>query len=493
MDAARTRPARRGSILAALALVVALGASACSDRGGTSSASTPNVLFVLADDLGYGDLGSYGNADAHTPNLDRLAAEGVRATQFYVGASVCTPSRAALLTGRYPGRMTLDPRGVFFPDSTNGLDPAEVTIAELLQERGYLTALVGKWHLGHLPEFLPGAQGFGVFFGLPYSNDMDEPHVPGEPPPVHPCNSLLPDCRPGVPLMRDGGILEMPAVQETLTRRYTDEALAVMRRAAAEQRPFFVLYAHHAPHTPLYAAEEFRGTTRGGLYGDVVAELDASVGELVAEIAALGLEDETLVVFTSDNGPWLLWSTDAPVPQGGQDAGSPGPLRNGKSTTFEGGMRVPMIARWPGRIAAGRTVDAPATMLDWLPTLAGLAGAALPAGVELDGKDILPLLEGSAPRDADGAFRFLYYRQDNSGIGGYREGRWKLKLAVEGGESVYARYDHGDLLFDLDADPGEATDLAAALPDKVAELRARLAAAAAEVEAPARAATPSAR
>lgn len=242
-----------------LALVAAAG---CSDRG--TAASRPNVLFVLADDLGWGDLGSYGNADARTPHLDRMVEEGVRATEFYVAASVCTPSRAALLTGRYAVRMPLDPRGVFFPDSTGGLDPAEVTIAELLHERGYATALIGKWHLGHLPEYLPGRHGFEVFFGLPYSNDMDEPQYPGEPVPPRPCSSLLPDCRPGVPLMRDGTIVEMPAVQETLTRRYTDEAIAVMRSAVGEGRPFFILYAHHAPHVPLFVSDEFFGTTPSG-------------------------------------------------------------------------------------------------------------------------------------------------------------------------------------------------------------------------------------
>lgn len=465
-------------------LLAALVSVSCSDRSSaTGSASPPNVLFVFADDLGWGDLGSYGNPDASTPHLDRMAQEGVRATQFYAASSVCTPSRAALLTGRYSVRMSnRDPRGVYFPDSTGGLDPEEVTIAELLRERGYLTALIGKWHLGHLPEYLPNRHGFEVFFGLPYSNDMDEPQYPGEPAPERPCSSLFADCRPGVPLMRDGDVLEMPAIQETLTRRYTDEAVAVMRRAVDEGRPFFVYYAHHAPHVPLYAADEFRGTTRGGLYTDVLAELDASVGELLREIQALGIDDRTLVVFTSDNGPWLLWQTDAPQPQGGRDSGSAGHLREGKGTTFEGGLRVPMIARWPGRIPAARVIDEPATMLDWLPTLARLAGAPLPAGVELDGKDIGALLDGSGERDPDGPFRFLYWKQDSSGLAGYREGRFRLKLAVEGGEAPYARYDHGDLLFDLEADPGEQHDLAAAMPEKVEELRARMMELAAEVD-----------
>jgi arylsulfatase A len=451
----------------------------------TATLARPNVLFILADDLGYGDLGSYGNEEIATPNLDRLASEGARFTQFYVGASVCTPSRAALLTGRYPIRMELDPRGVFFPDSTGGLDPAEITIAEVLREQGYLTALVGKWHLGHLPQFLPLRQGFEEFFGLPYSNDMNAPDYPGRPAEPNPCNSFLPDCRPGVPLMEGDQIIEMPAIQETLTKRYTDKAVDIMRRAVADAHPFFLYYATHCPHTPLYASEEFLGRSRGGLYGDVVEELDWSVGALLREIRDLGIDDETLVVFTSDNGPWLLWATDAPVPQGGLDSGSAGPLRNGKSTTFEGGMRVPLIARWPGRIPARRTIEEPAAMIDWMPTLAHLAGAALPGTVAIDGKDITALLEGSGRRDPDGVFRYLYYRQDNSGLGAYREGPWKLKLAVEGGESVYARYDHGDLLFDIEADPGEHNDFAAAMPQEVDEHKRRMRQLAAELGIPA--------
>ncbi|MBM4270049.1 MAG: hypothetical protein FJ144_26180 [Deltaproteobacteria bacterium] len=449
---------------------------------GDSSPAPPNVVFIFADDLGYADLSSYGSRTIATPNLDRMASEGARFTQFYVASSVCTPSRASLLTGRYPIRMPIDPRGVFFPDSTGGLPLSEVTIAEVLRERGYVTALVGKWHLGHLPELLPMQQGFDSFYGLPYSNDMDEPHYPGQPAPVHPCNSLFPDCRPGAPLMENEQIVEMPVLQESLTRRYTERAIDVMRSAVAQDRPFFLYYANNFPHTPLYASDAFRGTSADGLYGDVVEELDWSVGEILGEIEALGIDEETLVVFTSDNGPWLLWATDAPVPQGGLDGGSAEPLRDGKSTSFEGGLRVPLIARWPGRIPAGRTVEAPAVMTDWLPTLAAFAGASLPSGVEIDGKDIGPVLEGRGDRDPPEGFRHLIYRSDNSGLAGYREGRWKLKLAVAGGESVYSRYDHGDLLFDLEADPGEQNDLAASLPEKLAEMKRHMTALAAEVE-----------
>lgn len=475
-----TASARTGTRFQA---AVAGPASRCRDR--RARGSRPNVLFVLADDLGYGDLGSYGSREIATPNLDRLASEGARFTQFYVGSAVCTPSRATLLTGRYPARMALAGSiGVFFPFSTSGLDPNEQTIAEVLRARGYATAAIGKWHLGHLPAYLPTSQGFDRFFGLPYSNDMNEPWYPGQEPPPHVCDGSESPCRPGVPLMDGETIVEMPAVQETLTERYTERAIAFMRDAVARDQPFFVYYATHLPHVPLYPATRFAGRSAGGLYGDVVEELDASVGDLLHEIQALGVDRDTLVVFTSDNGPWILWTTDDRSAQGGYDAGTASPLRDGKSTTFEGGMRVPMIVRWPRRVPADRVIAEPAAMADWMPTLAGLAGSELPPGVELDGRDIWPLLAGTGPRDPDGDVRYLYYRQDGSGVGAYREGRWKLKLAVRGGESTYSRYDHEDLLFDLEADPGEQHDLAAAMPAQVAELRRRMDELAATVEPP---------
>ena len=445
------------------------GGAGSGGSGGTTAGSMPNIVFVYADDMGYGDLGSYGNTEIATPNLDQMAAEGVRFTQFYSAHGVCSPSRAALLTGRYPPRSIGSK--VYFPTDFDGLDPDEITIADALKDEGYATALVGKWHLGHLPEFLPMAQGFDQFYGLPYSNDMNAPHYPGEDPPVQPCNSFDPECRPGVPLMENEEIIEQPAIQETLTKRYTERAKKFMQESVAAETPFFLYYASNFPHTPLYASEDFLGKSEGGLYGDVVEELDWSVGEILKEIKELGVDENTLVVFSSDNGPWLLWATDEDVPQGGLDSGTAGPLRQGKGTTFEGGIRVPMIARWPGQVPAGQVQDEAAVMTDWLPTFARLAGATLPNDLEIDGKDIMPVLAGEEPRDSDQGYRYLQYRADGDNIvGAYREGDWKLKTAVDAFEVPYAPYMHDDLLFNLADDIGEENDLAEAMPQKLDEM-----------------------
>ena len=353
----------------------------------------PNVVVIFCDDLGYGDLACFGSPNIRTPHLDRMAAEGQKWTSFYVASPVCSPSRAALMTGRYPIRngMTSAERVVLFPDSSGGLLPEEVTLAELLKQKDYATAAFGKWHLGHLPEFLPTNQGFDTYFGIPYSNDMDalaaasEYHQKCRTDPVfHPSYTWW-----NVPLMRDEEIVERPADQRTITKRYADEAIGFIRQN--RDRPFFVYLANSMPHIPLLASDDFRGTSLRGLYGDVVEEIDYHVGRVLQTIRDEGLAERTLVVFSSDNGPWLSFESHG---------GSAGPLRAGKGTTFEGGQRVPTVFWWPGRIAAGTTVTQMGSTLDLMATLAAVTGTTLPADRKLDSHDLSPALfgTGDSPR-----------------------------------------------------------------------------------------------
>jgi arylsulfatase A len=434
------------------------GASSESTSDGTGSEtseelSPPNVILIFADDLGYADLGVYGAQHLATPRLDALASEGARFTQFYAGNSVCTPSRAVLLSGRHGARQVLPDTfgGVYWPFSTAGMSTEQITLAELLHDAGYATALVGKWHLGHASGYAPTNQGFDVFFGLPYSNDMEP-----------------------LPLLDGTEIVETLALedQRELTQRYTTRIVEFMRDSVDADLPFFVYYPTHAPHIPLGASAAFAGSSPSceslgaeracGPYADVMAELDWSVGAILDELDALDITGETIVVFTSDNGPWV---------SKGIDAGSAGVLREGKGSTFEGGFRVPAIVRWPDVATPGRVVDEPATMLDWFPTIAAAAELGLPDR-SYDGFDLAPLLRDDGPRDPSGApFQFIYYRLDNLTPGAYRSGRWKYKAAVEGSEAPYAVYDHGELLFDLDADPAEQVDLAASQPELLTQLR----------------------
>jgi len=312
---------------------------------------SPNIIFILCDDLGYGDLGCYGSK-IRTPNLDRMAAGGMRFTNFCSADPVCSPSRAALLTGRYPTRVGV-PR-VLFPQDAQGLNLDETTLAAMLKARNYRTMCIGKWHLGRPAPYLPTSRGFDEYFGIPYSNDMN-PRV----------------------LMHNGEVIEEAADLDSLTKRYTEQATKFIHDSG--QSPFFLYMPHTFPHIPLGASAAFRGKSAEGLYGDVVEEIDWSVGEIIRALKQGGLERNTLVMFTSDNGPWYL--------------GSPGKLRGRKNTTYEGGIREPFIARWPGQIPAGRVSDALASMMDVLPTVARLCGAAMPAK-PVDGIDIWPLLTG---------------------------------------------------------------------------------------------------
>ncbi len=422
------------------------------------AAKPANLVILFADDLGWGDLGCQGSPVIRTPNLDRMAAEGLRFTDFYSAAEVCTPSRAALLTGRYPLRSgmcatTEAPRRVLFGDSKGGLPQTELTVARALRQQGYATAHIGKWHLGIHEGGRPLDHGFEHSFGLPYSNDMDaRPGLPkgssGSPnPPADGWN---------VPLLRDGKVVEQPAVQTTLTRRYTEEAVKFI--TTRKDKPFFLYLAHTFPHVPMFASPAFQGTSRAGIYGDAVEELDWSTGQILEALRNAGLAENTLVLFSSDNGPWLIM---------GNQGGSAGPLRDGKGSTWEGGMRVPGIAWMPGRITPGVTSQ-PASALDLFPTALGLAGVKPPADLTLDGRDLTPLLFERAQLPER---PFFYYRGDQ--IYACRLGEWKAHFKTQTGYGQPKPDLHETpLLFHLGRDPSEKRDLAGSHPQVAERLRA---------------------
>jgi len=394
-------------------------------------------VILFADDLGYGDLGCYGHPTIRTPNLDRMAVEGMRFTQFYSAAPVCTPSRAALLTGRLPIRSGLcdNKSRVLFPNSTGGLPHEEITIAEALKTVGYATACVGKWHLGHLPQHLPMNHGFDEYFGIPYSNDMK------------PC-----------PLMRGNEVIEEPAVQETLTPRYTQEAIRFIKNH--QNSPFFLYLPYTFPHTPLHASKKFRGTSARGLYGDVVEEIDWSVGQILQVLRDLDLAERTLVVFTSDNGPWLTKKLKG---------GSAGLLRDGKGSTWEGGMREPGLAWWPGKIQGGAVTQALASTMDLFTTCLTLAGVKPPADRIIDGKDLSPVLFGSGPSRCD---VFFFYR--GTRLMAVRKGPWKAHLITQnayGPKSRKSVTHDPPLLFHIEHDPSENYNVAGDHPDVIADIR----------------------
>lgn len=425
---------RRDFIKGSLAGAACLGLGRLSIQALAGVERKPNVVIIFCDDLGYQDVGCFGSPHIKTPNIDRMAAEGMKFTSFYSAAPVCTPSRAALMTGCYPQRVNL-PQVISYK-STIGISSKEITMAEMLKGQGYATACIGKWHLGWQKEFLPTRHGFDYYYGLPFSNDMKygEQHL--------------------APLIRNEEVIEHPAVQESLTERYTAETIEFITKHKDE--PFFVYLPHTFPHTPLHASERFAGKSARGLYGDVVETIDWSVGQIMDTLARLGIDDNTLMVFTSDNGPWLIK---------GVDGGSALPLKKGKGTTWEGGMREPTVMRWPGKIPAGAVCSEWATMMDLYPTVAALTGAKVPADRVIDGKDIRPLLAGK-PGAVSPHEVFYYYRANE--LQAVRSGKWKL---------ILPHTDQPDReevplgLYNLEADIGETTNVADKYPSIVARMQ----------------------
>ncbi|MDF7824803.1 sulfatase [Pontiellaceae bacterium B12227] len=436
-----------------------------------SAATKPNIVIIFNDDQGYQDLGCYGSPDIKTPNVDQLATEGMRFTDFYVGSPVCSASRAALLTGCYPYRVGVP--GVFWPNRNHGLDPKHTTMAESLKAAGYATAAVGKWHLGDEPRFLPTNQGFDSYFGIPYSNDM------------FPAKSMKysEDClfregeslqtlekafatekKPGrpsgmkdkVPLMRNQECIEFPCDQTTITRRCADEGIRFISHSVKAEKPFFLYLANSMPHTPLFASEQFKGKSTRGLYGDVIEEIDFNAGRIMDHLKKLGVEENTIVIFTSDNGPWLIK---------GDKGGSALPLFEGKMTSFEGGQRVPFIIRWPDVIPAGTECNGIAATIDLFPTLAKLCGSKLPEA-ELDGLDISKLWK--TPKAASP--RTSYFFVHNA----VRSGDWKYHKKELFKVKATKRDTQGPTLYNLKDDIGEANNVIADHPEIAERLKKRL-------------------
>ena len=434
------------------------------DPSNHSHTKPPNVIVILADDLGYGDLGSYGHSLIKTPRLDRMADEGQRWTNFYAAAPDCTPSRAGLLTGKLPVRigMASTRHRVLFPWSQGGLPQQEITLAEQLREQGYATKMVGKWHLGHLPEYLPTRHGFDSWFGIPYSNDMDKTDAAKTRVKQDRQDGIFPSPfwyqaqsdQFRVPLMQDNEILELAPDQALLTQRYTEQSIEFIRQNA--ETPFFLYLAHSMPHVPLFASEEFLGQSEAGLYGDVIEEIDHSVGRILDALSSLGLDQRTLVVFTSDNGPWLKYK---------DLGGSSGMLREGKSTTWEGGMRVPAIFWGPG-IVEPDTVDSIGSTLDFMNTFAALANHKSTDSKLVDSYNLLPLLMRSASdASSDPRQELFYYSGDR--LTAIRRGPYKVHYFTRSQNTHRLQPQDPPLLFNLDEDPGEQKNIAAQNPSVI--------------------------
>ncbi|MEE4178478.1 MAG: sulfatase [Bacteroides sp.] len=430
------------------------GLASCSQPGEKQEQICPNIILVYLDDMGYGDMGRTGALGFTTPHLDQMANEGLSFTHFYSPQAVCSASRAGLLTGCYPNRLGI--AWAFDHTSLTGLNPEEMTIASMLKQKDYATAVYGKWHLGHHKDFLPLNHGFDEFYGIPYSNDM-WPFHPG-----------TPNYYPPLPLFEGDSVIETNPNQADFTRDFTLRAIDFIKRQ--RKKPFFVYLAHPMPHVPLFVSEDFEGKSEQGLYGDVMMELDWSVGSILQTLKDLKLEKNTLVIITSDNGPWLNY---------GNHSGSSGGLREGKGTTFEGGQRVPAIFWWPGTIEPGKVCNRLAAGIDVLPTIAEITGADLPRK-KIDGVSLLPLLKGDF--EANPRKEFLYYYRQNS-LQAVRSGSWKLVFEHPG--RTYKGFLPGDdgipgsanenflfpkALYDLRRDPAEAYDVLAKYPEIAEEL-----------------------
>lgn len=448
---------------ASLAGAAMLGGS----RLPAAPARKPNFIVILCDDLGYADVGCFGAKGFKTPNLDRMGAQGARFTNFYVGSPVCSASRAALMTGCYPYRVGI--RGVLSPTKTDadnavGLNPDEITVAEMLKQQGYATACVGKWHLGDVPALLPTSQGFDEYFGLPYSNDMlgtcaDK----GKGKPV-----------PPLPLIDGLKKIETCPDQTQLTRRYAERAVSFLKKNQA--KPFFLYLANTMPHVPLHVSDRFKGSSELGLFGDVIQEIDWGVGEVLRTLSELKIDDNTLVIFTSDNGPWLAQN---------ENGGHADPLRDGKFTRYEGGFRVPCLMRWPGRIPADTVCSEVASTIDVFPTFAKLAGGRVPTDRVIDGRDIWPLMSRQA--GAKSPHPAFFYE-----TGAVRSGKWKFYLPGtfnEGHRDAEGRYHGGHVtydncrLYDLSEDISETREIAGQHPDIVPRLTKLIQDHAADLEA----------
>ncbi len=434
-------------------LLTVIVSSSCTNKASDSGNDKPNIIIIFTDDQGYQDVGSFGSPDIETPNLDRMAKEGARLTNFYAAQAVCSASRAGLLTGCYPNRVGM--HQALMPDARVGLNPDETTMADMLKANGYATAIFGKWHLGDHPDFMPNNQGFDEFFGIPYSNDMW---------PLHPQQGPIFNFGP-LPLFENEIIIDTLKDQSDLTTQITQRSVQFIGDHSDE--PFFLYVAHPQPHVPLFVSDKFKGKSPRGLYGDVIMEIDWSVGEILATLKEYDIDENTMVIFTSDNGPWLSY---------GEHSGSALPLREGKGTAWEGGQREPFIIRYPGKIQADQTIEVPVMAIDLLPTIANLTGATLPKNT-IDGKSAWPVFTGESDQSPQEAY-FYYYKVNE--LHGVRYGDWKLYFphdyrtlnGREGGKDGQpVNYEQATIekveLYNLSTDISETNDVADQYPEIV--------------------------